>query len=145
MKTKIILALAVAVFLGVSCKSKQKLVTIDGANKPAETAITSPVIVEETVSSQEVTRNETFQIVLGDDAAAAKKYHVVVGSFKNYDNAKRLQAELTGEGYSALIARNEQEMYRVIISSFNEYNQARSLISSIKSRFSDAWVLIQKK
>jgi cell division protein FtsN len=143
MKTKIILALAIAIFFGVSCKSKQKLVTIEGANKPAETAV-SAVVVEETIANQEVTRNESFQFIDGDDALA-KTYNVVVGSFKNKDNAVKLRASLREEGYNALIAINEQSMYRVIISSFNEYNQARLLISNIKNKFADAWVLIQKK
>ena len=136
MKTKVILLIVLTAFIGVSCKSKQKLVEVEGANKVA--------VVEETVGGQEVTRNEAFKIVLGDETSSAKKYHVVVGSFRNYDNALNLQATLKSEGYNALIARNEQEMYRVIIDSSNTYNDARYVITGIKSRFSDAWVLIHK-
>jgi len=142
MKKNIILVIALTAFIGISCKSKQKLVEIEGANKPAATTV---VMEETTAGNQEVTRNETFKIVFGDEAAAAKAYHVVVGSFQNYDNAKRLQSTLKEEGYNSLIARNEREMYRVIIASSDTYNDARSVITGIKSRFSDAWVLIQSK
>jgi cell division protein FtsN len=138
MKVKIILVIALAACAGISCKSKQKLVEIEGADKPAET-----VIAEETVGNQEITRNESFQFIDGN--STAKKYHVVVGSFKSQDNARRLQKTLKDEGYSSLVAVNEQGMYRVIISSSDTYNEARSTISGIRSRFFDAWVLIQKK
>lgn len=68
----------------------------------------------------------------------------MVGSFKSQTNAKGLQSTLLSEGNQAIIVINEQGWYRVLIASFNEYSQARSKINQIKTRFADAWVLVQK-
>lgn len=145
------LALAIVAMTGTACKSKQKVAEIKGADIPATTAttptVTTPVVntTPEVVSSEaEVTRNETFSLSDGDAAALKFRYHVVVGSFKSQTNAKGLQSTLLSEGNQAIIVINEQGWYRVLIASFNEYSQARSKINQIKTRFADAWVLVQK-
>lgn len=146
------LALAIVAMTGTACKSKQKVAEIKGADIPATTTTTTPTVTTpvvnttpEVVSSEaEVTRNETFSLSDGDAAALKFKYHVVVGSFKSQTNAKGLQSTLLSEGNQAIIVINEQGWYRVLIASFNEYSQARSKINQIKTRFADAWVLVQK-
>lgn len=139
---------------GTACKSKQKVAEIKGADIPATTTtttptptVTTPVVntTPEVVSSEaEVTRNETFSLSDGDAAALKFRYHVVVGSFKSQTNAKGLQSTLLSEGNKAIIVINEQGWYRVLIASYNEYAQARTKINQIKTRFADAWVLVQK-
>ncbi len=146
------LALAIVAMTGTACKSKQKIAEIKGADIPATTTTTTPTVTTpvvnttpEVVSSEaEVTRNETFSLSDGDAAALKFRYHVVVGSFKSQTNAKGLQSTLLSEGNQAIIVINEQGWYRVLIASFNEYSQARSKINQIKTRFADAWVLVQK-
>jgi cell division protein FtsN len=146
------LALAIVAMTGTACKSKQKVAEIKGADIPATTTTTTPTVTTpvvnttpEVVSSEaEVTRNETFSLSDGDAAALKFRYHVVVGSFKSQTNAKGLQSTLLSEGNQAIIVINEQGWYRVLIASFNEYSQARSKINQIKTRFADAWVLVQK-
>ncbi len=146
------LALAIVAMTGTACKSKQKVAEIKGADIPATTTTTTPTVTTpvvnttpEVVSSEaEVTRNETFSLSDGDAAALKFRYHVVVGSFKSQTNAKGLQSTLLSEGNQAIIVINEQGWYRVLIASFNEYSQARSKINEIKTRFADAWVLVQK-
>jgi len=146
------LALAIVAMTGTACKSKQKIAEIKGADIPATTTTTTPTVTTpvvnttpEVVSSEaEVTRNETFSLSDGDATALKFRYHVVVGSFKSQTNAKGLQSTLLSEGNQAIIVINEQGWYRVLIASFNEYSQARSKINQIKTRFADAWVLVQK-
>lgn len=146
------LALAIVAMTGTACKSKQKIAEIKGADIPATTTTTTPTVTTpvvnttpEVVSSEaEVTRNETFSLSDGDAAALKFRYHVVVGSFKSQTNAKGLQSTLLSEGNQAIIVINEQGWYRVLIASFNEYSQARFKINQIKTRFADAWVLVQK-
>jgi len=146
------LVLAIVAMTGTACKSKQKVAEIKGADIPATTTTTTPTVTTpvvnttpEVISSEaEVTRNETFSLSDGDAAALKFRYHVVVGSFKSQTNAKGLQSTLLSEGNQAIIVINEQGWYRVLIASFNEYSQARSKINQIKTRFADAWVLVQK-
>lgn len=148
---RLLLAMAVVVMAGTSCKSKQKVAEITGANIVVGSTTTSPTVTtpatKTTVtesSDPEVTRNETFTLSEGDASALNNKYHVVVGSFKSQANAKGLQVTLKNEGNKSLVVVNEQGWYRVLIASYNDYSQARARINEIKSRFADAWVLVQK-
>ena len=133
-----------------SCKSKQKVTEISGANVEAtaktNTAATTASTTATAATETEKTRNEKFSMAEGETNTAAfnSKYHVVVGSFSIQQNAKNLQRALNSEGNNALVVVNEQGMFRVLIASFNEYTQARERINQINTRFPDAWVLVQK-
>ena len=143
--------MAVIVLTGsTSCKSKQKVTEISGANVEAtaktNTAATTASTTATAATETEKTRNEKFSLAEGETNIAAfnSKYHVVVGSFSIQQNAKNLQRTLNSEGNNALVVVNEQGMFRVLIASFNEYTQARERINQINTRFPDAWVLVQK-
>lgn len=154
---RLLMMLALVLITFSACKSKQKVTAIPGANTPATTTVTTqpaPVVVSQPAApvapqapaAPEVTRNETFKPAQGETNINAMryKYHVVVGSFKNHDNARTLRNTLTNEGNQALVVENDQAMLRVIIGSYNDYQQAHARINQIKSRFSDAWVLMQR-
>lgn len=99
------------------------------------------------VSQPEQVRDEKFELDKEEENTQAinQKYHVVVGSFKNRDNAKGLQQTLNNEGNNAVVVVNEHGMYRILIASFATYDEARAKITQISGRFPDAWVLTQKK
>ena len=145
---RIIIALAVVIFVTSACKTTQKVATIPSGAKiaakaPATVApVASPVTP--VVSEPEVVKNETFSLVDGEKDALKSKYHVVVGSFGKQTNAQGLQKNLITEGYKALVVLNEKGMYRVLISSFNDYAKSHLFIKEISTRFPDAWVLVQK-
>lgn len=151
---RLIIALGFVVLATTSCKTKQKIATIpSGANVEAtapklvsSTTVAEPVeAAAPVVYEKEVTRNESFTLVDGQNADALKyKYHVVVGSFSKQENAKGLQSTLNAEGNKSIIVVNEKGMYRLLIASFNDYNQAHVRIKEISNRFPDAWVLVQK-
>ncbi len=145
----VLAALVIVAFLVTSCKSKQKVTEITGANLPTTNTVSTTVApavqtVQPQIVENEVTRNESFTLTDGDATAMNMKYHVVVGSFKNQANAKGLKATLVNEGNKALVVMNDQGWYRVLIGSYDEYSQAKSYITRIKNRFADAWVLVQK-
>ncbi len=142
-----LLMAAIIGFSTTSCKSKQKVVEISGSDISAtETkATTQPVVVNQ-VESNERTINESFKLADGETNSDAfnRKYHVVVGSFSVQSNARNLQRTLNNEGNAAIVVVNQQGMYRVLIASYDEYAQARARINQIKTRFPDAWVLMQR-
>ncbi len=73
------------------------------------------------------------------------KYHVVVGSFQNKDNAKKRQQEFT-PAYTPTLVINEKGMYRVILLSFDDYDSAKSAIKDLSDTLpKDTWVLRQKQ
>lgn len=148
---RLLLLTTLVSFSLISCKSKQKIADITGANVPATVAVTTPepapAPVQQTTPAQpEVTRSESFKLASGETNADALKYkyHVVVGSFGNHDNARNLRAKLVTQGNSSFVAENESGMLRVIIASFNDYNAAHAKINQIKATYADAWVLVQK-
>jgi cell division protein FtsN len=144
---KFVFVLALLATVASACKSKQKVAEIPaGANieATAPSTVVTPPPAPVVSTEPEVTRNESFSLSDGDQNAMKFKYHVVVGSFSKQTNAKGLQTTLNSEGNNAIIVVNEQGMYRVLIASFNQYSEARARINQIKSRFPDAWVLVQK-
>ncbi len=138
----------------VSCKSKQKVTEIPAATVPATTQTTAPVVSPRTAVSRttasthqhEVTRSESFRLAEGEtnSTSISKKYHVVVGSFGNHDNARRLRTTLNNQGNEAFTVQNESGMLRVIVASYDQYTEAKSHIERIKGTYTDAWVLVQK-
>ena len=153
---KLFFLLAIVSLVASSCKSKQKVAEITGANVtvaesvPVTTVTTTTTTSPETpaepeIAEPEITRNESFSLSDGESDALNLKYHVVVGSFKSQSNAKGLKETLVSEGNKAFVVINEQSMYRVIIASYNQYAQARTKINGINDRFADAWVLVQQK
>ncbi len=146
---RLLIALSVVMLATSSCKTKQKVAEIPGANIEAASKVTNgttSTVDKSEISEPEVTRNESFNLADGETNADALKYkyHVVVGSFSKQTNAKGLQSTLNSEGNKAIIVINGNGMYRVLIASYNEYAQARARINQIKDRFPDAWVLVRK-
>lgn len=107
--------------------------------EPTSEPTPTPVVVEE----KEVTRAEKFEVVEGQENVVLKKYHVVIGSFGNKDNALRLQAQMRPQ-YEPILVQNDKGMYRVLLMTYDTYNEAKTKIAEVRSQFPDAWVLIRE-
>ena len=99
-------------------------------------------------STEESVRQERVTPAEGESATGLKSFSVVIGSFQNLTNARSLKERMIGEGFTqAMLAQNEQGMYRVIVTSFDNKSEAVLSRDSIKSRFAplfqDAWILQQ--
>lgn len=109
------------------------------APQPEPEPESAPVVEE-----KEVTRAEKFEVIEEQkDAVVLKKYHVVIGSFGNKDNALRLQAQMRPQ-YNPIIVRNDKGMYRVLLMTYDTYKEAKTKIAGIRDQFPDAWVLIRE-
>ena len=96
------------------------------------------------VEEKEVTRAEKFEVIEEQkDVVVLKKYHVVIGSFGNKDNALRLQAQMRPQ-YNPIIVRNDKGMYRVLLMTYDTYKEAKTKIAEIRDQFPDAWVLVMQ-
>lgn len=100
-----------------------------------------PVIVESDIDA----RQERITPAQGENADGLRRFSVVIGSFQNPTNARSLKSRMQSEGYNAILAQNEQGMYRVIVTSFDDKMDAARSRDSIKSmyapQFQDAWIL----
>ena len=152
MKSKFLLwgfAFALLFTLG-SCKSKESAyksvyekaqqkqidaVTPAPAPKPAPAPSTDDV----TVRKEKVTAIE---------GSGLKRFNVVVGSFINKTNASSLKERMQDQGYQAILAQNQQDMYRVIIASFDDRASAAAERDKLKYEyypdFQDVWILEQE-
>ncbi len=71
------------------------------------------------------------------------EYHIIAGSFRDFENAKELQQSLTLEGYQSLIIEPGNGIYRVSAMSFTD--KPTALVKLIefrdKSGLSEAWLM----
>ena len=103
-----------------------------------------PVPAPEVVEEKEVTRAEKFEVIEEQkDVVVLKKYHVVIGSFGNKDNALRLQGQMKPQ-YEPIIVRNEKGMYRVLLMTYDTYKEAKAKVGEVRDQFPDAWILIKE-
>jgi len=144
-----IMALCMVLAFGTSCKSKQsayqsayeqaKAREMAGqADNNEITPVTKPITSNET-------RQERITPIAGENASGLRLYSVVIGSFTNSTNAYSLKERMQNEGYTPVLAENEQRMLRVIVSSFDNRADAERSRDAIRSRyypnFQDAWIL----
>ncbi len=111
---------------------------------PVVTPQPEPQPEPEVVEEKEVTRAEKFEVIEEQkDVVVLKKYHVVIGSFGNKDNALRLQAQMRPQ-YEPIIVRNDKGMYRVLLMTYDTYKEAKTKILEVRNQFPDAWVLVMQ-
>ncbi len=73
---------------------------------------------------------------------------VIIGSFRDPGNARKYQEQIASDGFSSVLLKNDQGLYRVSVKATNEILEARSSIRDIRSRFrkyEDTWLLISVK
>lgn len=152
MKTRKIMAAAAALLMVVgfsSCKPKQS--AYKSAYERAKQREVAQAQEQDNVepvltTTDESVRSERINPAEGENASGLRAYSVVIGSFQNITNARSLKERMASEGFgTAMLAQNEQGMYRVIVTSFDTKDEAVRSREEIKSRFaplfSDAWIL----
>ena len=97
------------------------------------------------IESKEV---EEKLVPINEKLPAPHRYFVIIGSFRNPDNAKKYQGQILKKGFSSEILKNEAGLYRVSVMSTDEIEPAREDVRRIWRMFPeyyDTWLLIQKK
>lgn len=140
---QISLALFCLVFFVASCKPKQSAYkSVYEAAKEREMQETSDhsnTVVKEagTLSPIEVSvRKEKVTPVYQTDAAGLKSFNVVIASLSVKLNAESLKSRMENEGYSVILAQNEQGMYRVIVASYDDKDSASKKRNEIYQEYS---------
>jgi len=68
------------------------------------------------------------------------EYHIVVGSFKDFGNARQLRNQLVEDGYTARILSSENGFYRVTAGTYSQQSEAAVMISSVRTGYENAWI-----
>ena len=72
------------------------------------------------------------------------KYHIIIGSFQELTNAKKLHAKLLSKEYDAQILSNSSNS-RVSISNFKRKEDAILALTNVKKNYGTAWILTEKQ
>ena len=94
-----------------------------------------------------VEMEEKFMAV-DEEPPAESLYFVIIGSFRNKDNALKHQEEIRTKGFTSMLLRNEAGLFRVSVKATDDISDARNEIQRIRKNFpeyGDTWLLIRKK
>lgn len=78
--------------------------------------------------------------MLFENEISKTKYHLIVGSFKDVENAKKLQYIYDD---AKLLPVTDSGFHRVSILEYNNYNDCLKKSKAFKENNGDAWVLIK--
>lgn len=139
----------------ISCKSK-KMLPVEPYIEPEVIEIMEPIVEEPVVVPVEEVpvvhiplREERVSFIYEEDKVLhdSNRYFVIVGSFRNRNNAEKFVEQLKGQGFSPVILQSETGFNRVSVNSFSDDTPARAYVMEVRSRFRqyhDTWLLIKK-
>jgi len=132
MKIKTFSFILVCALLFCSCKSTKKAPS------------TSPYLTEVNSKTEVTVRTEKVKPI---DDKNLYKFYVIIGSFKNIENARQYKDDLAKEGFTPTILENENGLFRVSAGGYDDENAARLKIAGIRAAYEnhrDVWLLIRK-
>ncbi len=73
----------------------------------------------------------------------ATAYHIIVGSFKDFENARHLMLKMQDEGYDAEILTGDNSFFRVSAKRYPQKEDAINALSAIRAQqaYKTAWIL----
>jgi len=142
---KILLYIISVIFLvSSSCAGTSKrMKKSNPAAKAGTTAIT-----EKIESAAPIREVEEKLVAIDEIPPNPDHYFVIIGSFRNPDNARKHQTQISKDGFRSEILKNDQGLFRVAVMSSDDINSAREEIRRIRNLFplySDTWLLISKR
>lgn len=157
MKSKILLfGLSLTLLFGLgSCKSKEsaykaayekaKQKEMEEDAKSNEIEEVTPITKSKSASTSTASFQKEKVTAVDGNSSGLKRYNVVIGSFTVKTNAQSLKERMQADGYHAILAQNERQMYRVIVASYDDKASAAEERDDIKTKYSpdfqDAWLL----
>ncbi len=97
------------------------------------------------VNEKKVTEVEKKIVADDNQKPNFKKYFVIVGSFRDPENARKQRAAFEKEGFKSEILKTEEGLYRISVMATNDVNEARNEVRRIWAifpQYSDTWMLI---
>ena len=135
MKIKILSIFVVCALTICSCSSTKKTTTS-----------VPPPLPEDNTKTEITVRSEKVTPVDPSDRAMYR-FYVIIGSFKNVDNARKENITLANKGFTPVILKSESGLYRISVGGYDDESAARSKIAGIRAAYkehSDVWLLIRK-
>lgn len=146
MKLKLPLIIVMMFFL-CSCGGSRKTTLNPDKNNVAADLSETDISSEKTVEEPIIEVEEKL-VAVNYVAPEPYNYFVIIGSFRNPNNAKNYQKQIEIDGFSSELLKNENGLYRVSVMASNDIVAARKEIKRIREKYpkySDTWLLIQVK
>ena len=135
MNFRIFFFAAMLVFSASACKSLKKTTKSD-----------SPYLTEQNSTTGVTVREEKVKVVDQADGTLYR-FYVIIGSFREIDNARKEKTNLVKEGFLPVILENENGLFRISAGAFNDEKAARDRIAQIRAKYKnheDVWLLVRK-
>lgn len=149
MRTSIIIMLAMAL-LAVSCQTR-RMVVVDEEPPVVIAPVEEPdPIPEPPIEEQEIViREEKFSFENEEDEMIHEpnRYFVIVGSFRNPENAHRYTQTLKEQGFTPVMLLSETGFTRVSVNSYTNEASARARVLQVREdypQYYDTWLLIRE-
>jgi cell division protein FtsN len=155
MKSKI-LYFIILIFIASACGGSKKSMK-KSSPPPPPAAVEQPVAKPEPPKPEPVIKPVVEEpikevaeklVPIKEVPPAPNQYFVIIGSFRNYDNAINFQRIISSDRFVSILLRNEKGLYRVSVLGTNNIAEARNEIRRIRSgfpKYNDTWLLIQEK
>jgi len=145
----LIFLIIASVLVTSSCAGTNKQLRKGKNKKPvAEKVVSAPVEKKTPETAAPIREVEEKLVPIENVLPDPHRYFVIIGSFRNPENARKYQDQIRKEGFNPDILRTEAGLYRISVMATDDINAAREEIRSIRDRFkiySDTWLLIQRK
>lgn len=144
MKLAIIVTILTSLFL-LSCSGTRKHLRNYPGREKANIAVFSESSDE--MATAPIKEVEEKVIYVSGTGHNLNRYHVIIGSFRFIENAKKHQGLITDDGFVSELLRNDTGLYRVSVLSTADISEARDEIRRIRSslpKYYDTWLLIMK-
>ena len=129
-----------SVLLTLACNGTKKRLRESGNSAIIQKEVIPPIA--------EIKELEEKLVPIDEKLPDAHRYFVIIGSFRNPNNAEKYRGQILKKGFTSVILKNEAGLYRVSVLSTDEIETARDDVRRIRRVFPeyyDTWLLIQKK
>jgi cell division septation protein DedD len=138
--------LIVAIIFTASCAGTNKSLR-NSRNKDKENTVKGTSIKKTLMPAGPIKEVEE-KLVSNDEKEdpSPQKYFVIIGSFKDPENAKEHLTIVKKDGFKPVILKNDAGLYRVSVMATDDITDARNEVRRIWAKFpkySDTWMLIR--
>jgi cell division protein FtsN len=143
----IVVLIVTSMMILSSCAGTNKRLR-KGGKTPTDTVNTRPPEDNIKKAGTPIKEVEETLVKNNDVSPGPSKYFVIIGSFRDPDNAKKHQSQIKNDGFSSEILKNSEGLYRVSVLATDDVTIARNKVRKIWAdypKYSDTWLLIQKK
>ena len=137
----------VMLFFLFACSGSRKT-TVNPDNSNVVDVSSKTELISEKTIEEPIVEVEEKLVTLNSVSPEPYNYFVIIGSFRNPNNARNYQKQIEKDGFLSDLLKNEAGLYRVSVMASNDIQAARKEINRIRNKYpkySDTWLLIQVK